>query len=319
MSGYGRILIVDDDPAFLETYEDLLSAEGYVVETAKSHSDALRRLDEPGWSVVLVDQKLQGPGGPDIGLDLIIEARRRAPGAKAMLVTAYASRDAVERAFRDGAYDYLEKTPVFEALLRVKVRNAMEAVRERWLATLDLDETERAIVETWAVAQVERDGNRKGLLLERLVALLLKSVPGFDRLDMRLRNRVEELDVLVQNSSPDPFWQKESPYILVECKHWSKPVGAKELRDLWGKMEGRYDRCRLALLIAPGGFADTVRALQLRKAEKETLVILIGAGDLDELIRRQDRGEALKEMHRRAVAAAFERKDDESSRDDGAS
>ncbi|WP_437629833.1 response regulator [Sorangium sp. So ce854] len=310
MNSYGRILIVDDDPGFLETYDDVLSAEGYTVETATTHAEALRRLDEPGWSVILVDQKLQGPGGLDTGLDLITESRRRAPGAKVLLATAYASKEAVERAFREGAYDYLEKTPVFEALLRVKVRNAMEAVRERWLGSLDADETERTLQGTWASAQAERDRNRRGLLLERLMALLLKSIPGFERLDTRLRNEVEEIDILVQNSSDDPFWQKESPYILVECKNWSKHVGTKDLRDLWGKMEGRYHRCRLALLVAPGGLASTVRTLQLRKAENDMLVVLIGPGDLDELVRRQDRSDALKEMHRRAVVAAFERKDD---------
>ena len=313
MSRYGRILIVDDDPAFIETYKDLLAAEGYTVETASTHAEALRRLDEPDWSVVLVDQKLQGPGGADTGLDLIAESRSRAPGAKVLLATAYASKEAVERAFREGAYEYLEKTPIFEAMLRVKVRNAMEVVSERWLATLDLDDTELAIRETWAAAQVEHDKNKKSILLERLVALLLKSIPGFERLDTRLRNSVEEIDVLVQNGSTDPFWQKESPYILVECKNWSKRhhIGTKELRDLWGKMEGRYNRCRLALLIAPGGVATTVHSLQSRKSEKDMLVLLIGAGDLEDLIRCKDRSEALKEMHQRAVAPRFDRTDDE--------
>jgi len=227
------------------------------------------------------------------------------------LVTAYASKEAVERAFREGAYDYLEKTAILEAMLRVKVRNAMEVVSERWLATLDLDGTELAIRETWSAVQAEKDPHRKGLLLERLVALVLKTIPGFDRLDTRLRNLVEEIDVLVQNGSADPFWQKESPYILVECKHWSKRVGTKELRDLWGKMEGRYNRCRLALLIAPGGISDTVRNLQLQKSEKDMLVVLVGANELDDLVRRKDRNEALKEMHRRAVAAAFDRRNKE--------
>jgi CheY-like chemotaxis protein len=295
---------VDDDPAFIETYKDLLAAEGYAVETATTYAAALQRLDEPGWSVVVVDQKLQGPGGADTGLDLITEARIRAPGAKVLLATAYASKEAVERAFREGAYEYLEKTPVFEAMLHVKVRNAMEAVSERWLATLNLDGTELALRETWEQARAEGDRNRKGVLLERLVALLLKSIPGFERLDTRLRNSVEEIDVLVQNGSTDPFWQKESPYILVECKNWSKHIGAKELRELWGKMEGRYHRCRLALLIAPGGVASTVRDLQLRKSEHDLLVVLVTASELDELVRRKDRNEALKEMHRRAVAAA---------------
>src|SRR5688572_2900462 len=142
MSSHGRILIVDDDPAFIETYKDLLTAGGYTVEAVTTHPAALRRLEEPGWAVVLVDQKLQGSGSADTGLDLIAESRNRAPGAKVLLVTAYASKEAVERAFRKGAYDYLEKSPIFAAMLEVKGRNAMEAVSERWLATLGLDDLE---------------------------------------------------------------------------------------------------------------------------------------------------------------------------------
>jgi CheY-like chemotaxis protein len=306
MNSHGRILIVDDDPAFIETYKDLLTADGYTVETVTTRTAALQRLDEPGWSVVLVDQKLQGSGGADTGLDLIAEARNRAPGAKVLLVTAYVSDDAVERAFREGAYDYLEKSSIFAAMLAVKVRNAMEAVSERWVATLGLDDLELAIRGTWEAVQTEGDRNRKGVLLERLLALLFKSIPGFERVDTRL----EELDVLVQNSSTDPFWQKESPYILVECKNWSKRVGAKELRELWVKMEGRFNRCRLALLVAPGGIAGEMHELQLRKSEKDMLVMLLRAGDLDELVRAKDRNEALKEMHRRAVGAVRGRVED---------
>jgi len=48
MSSYGRILIIDDDPAFIETYKDLLALEGYTVETATTYAEALHRLDEPG-------------------------------------------------------------------------------------------------------------------------------------------------------------------------------------------------------------------------------------------------------------------------------
>ena len=66
MASRGRILIVDDDQAFLDAYDDLLSGTGYQVETARTQAEALRRLDAPGWSVVLVDQKLQGPGGPQL-------------------------------------------------------------------------------------------------------------------------------------------------------------------------------------------------------------------------------------------------------------
>jgi ActR/RegA family two-component response regulator len=305
-----RILIIDDDNAFLETYQEILSAEGYDVETATTRAQALARLDEPGWGVVLLDQKLLGKYGPDTGLDMILEIGRRAPGTKTILVTAFATEEAVIRAFRDGAYDYLEKGSVFEAILRVKVRNAMEAVREREFASLTSDETERAIRRAWAQVRTTADKNRKGKALEDLLALLLKTIPGFDRLDTRLRNEIEEIDIVVQNNSIDPFWQKESPYVLVECKNWSKHVGTKELRDLWGKMDGRYDRCRLALLVAPGGFADTVPSALLTKKEKSTLVLLLGPGELDQFVSSSDRSTTLKEIHRRAVIGVANPHDD---------
>lgn len=307
MNDSGRILIIDDDKAFLETYEDLLSDWGYLVERATTRTKALERLDEPGWSVVLVDQKLNGPGGPDDGLDLIAEVGIRAPGAKAILVTAYASKDAVARAFRDGAYDYLVKDDVLEALLRVKVRNAMEAVHGRWLGSLDPAETEKAIRSTWEAVQNEKDRNRKGLLLEQLMELLLKTISGFNQLAARMKNEIEELDILVQNNSTDPFWQKESSYILVECKNWStQRVGSKDLRDLLGKLEARYQRCRLALFVAVGGFADTVREDLRSRAREGLLVMLIGPGDLDNLVKGTDRSAILKEAHQRAVAASFD-------------
>jgi CheY-like chemotaxis protein len=305
MNTLGRILIIDDTPDFLETYQDLLSAEGYVVETTKNRREALTNLDEPGWDVVLVDQKLQGPGGADTGLDLILEVRRRAPGAKVILVTAYATEEAVKRAFRDGAYDYLEKRGVFDALLRVKVRNSIEAVRERRLSAMSHDAAELALRETWASIKTEPDAHRKGFLLENLMALLFKTIPGFERLDTRVSNELEELDLLVENNGADAFWTRESPYILVECKNWSKRVGDKELRDLWGKMDGRYDRCRLAMLVAAGGFAETVHTLQLTKKEQgKHLVLLVGPGDLDELVQNPDRNAVLKSLHRNAVAGA---------------
>jgi len=90
----GRILIVDDDELFLRNYQATLSAEGYAVEVARTREEALARLDDDDdWDVVLLDQKLLGPRGPDLGIELIQDVHGRAPGAKAIVVTAFASAD----------------------------------------------------------------------------------------------------------------------------------------------------------------------------------------------------------------------------------
>jgi len=107
MDAVGRILIVDDDVAFLKAYRLLLGQERDDIETATDQDAALGHLDRGGWDVVLLDQKLRGAGGPDTGIDLVQEVLCRAPGARPIIVTAYASPDVVLRAFEAGAYDYL--------------------------------------------------------------------------------------------------------------------------------------------------------------------------------------------------------------------
>lgn len=303
MMSSGKILIVDDDERFREMYESRLGEEGYLVESAVDQKTALEKLDQGGFDVILIDQKLQGEGGPDTGLDLIAEAARRAPRAKTFLVTAYATSRAVSRAFREGAYDYLQKDELFSALLSPKLRNAVEAVRALELSGLTTAETEAQIRATWACVESERDPNRKGKLLEDLMVLIFKTIPGFQQTTPNRQNDIEEIDILVQNASTDPFWSKESQYLLAECKNWSKPAGAPELRGFFHKLERRFNRARLGFFIAPGGFTGTMKEALLAERKEKHLVVLVDREGLLELISSPDRGAVLKRLHERAILA----------------
>lgn len=296
-----KVLIIDDNPVFLKDYENRLGDEGYAVEAAQDRASALQKLDTGMWDVVLLDQKLEGPGGSDSGLDLITEITRRAPGAKTILVTAYATTPAIQRAFREGVYDYLQKAQFFTTFLVAKLRNAMEVVRAQRFGGLTRTETETEIADTWKAVQIETDSNRKGTLLENLIVLLLQTIPGFRNASTRRRNEAEEIDVVVRNEASDAFWANESTYILVECKHWSRPVGASELRNFLGKIERKYDRCKLGFFVAPGGFTEPLKSVLLTEMKGNKLVVLIDPHDLATLITSKDRNETLKQYHQRAV------------------
>ena len=299
----GKILIVDDDAPFRAMYETRLGEEGYLVESAVDRASALQKLDQGGWDVILVDQKLQGEGGPDTGLDLIAEAVRRAPRAKTFLVTAYATSRAITRAFREGAYDYLQKDEFFSALLSPKLRNAVEVVRALRLAGQTPAETEEQIRTTWEGVESEADPNRKGKLLEDLMVLLFKTIPGFRQVTPNRQNDIEEIDVLIQNESTDPFWSKESQYFLAECKNWSKPSGVAELRSFLYKLEHRFHRANLGFFIAPGGLTGTMKEALLAERREKHLVILIDHDALSELVSASDRSAVLKRFHERAILA----------------
>jgi ActR/RegA family two-component response regulator len=195
MTGPGHILIVDDDPAFLRMYREIFENEGLHVTTAQSTADATATLEAhgPELDVVLLDQKLQRPGGLDSGLDLIADVGRLAPFAKAIVVTGYATPSAIERAFRSGVYDYLVKNGAFEALLRAKVRNAIEVTSAQRQAALKEADVISELRVMWERVRTETDRNRKGKLLEELIKLLFLATPGFGRVTTRLDNGIEEI------------------------------------------------------------------------------------------------------------------------------
>lgn len=297
-----RILIVDDDSAFLGTYRALLGDEGYAVETASGRSDALTAIDRDQWDVIILDQKLQGGTGPDSGIDLAAEVRLRAPSAKVLIVTAHATDAAIRRAFDAGIFDYVEKTPVLSTLLLARLRHALDLARERRLASLATSAIEKAIEDTWQAAKAEPDRNRKGALLEEALADLLRTIPGFEQVDRNRENETEEIDILVRNASPDEFWRKAGAYILVECKNWSKPVGAREAREFMAKLERRHGRCSLGFFVAMNGVTQPFKTELVTASTKGFLVVPLDASDVEALVAANgDRGERLKQLHDRAV------------------
>lgn len=298
-----RILVIDDDKLFLDAYRDILEQEGYTVETATDRATGATMLDAGEWDVVLVDNKLAGKEGPDVGVDLLTEVSTRAPGAKAIMVTAFATPESIRRAFAAGAYDYLEKTGQFSTLLRVKVANAVASVRDQRLASLGDAAAEQAIVELWRGVRTETNPQRKGKLLEDLLLVVLRSIPGFTRVSNRVTNELEEIDILLRNESTDPFWVKEGAYFLFECKHWSKPVGRNELDVFVRKLERRHQRCKLGFFAALGGFTDPALKVQLADSRGDVLVVVMDGEDLARLVAPgdQDRSNVLKDLHQRAV------------------
>jgi ActR/RegA family two-component response regulator len=299
----GKILIIDDEKHFLDLYERELGLQGYLVEAASDRDAALSKLDQPGWDAVLLDQKLQRRDGPDSGLDLIPEIVQRAPRARIILVTGYATAKAVTLAFEAGAHDYLQKDELFDALLVPKLRAAVEAARALRLASMTSDETEAEIRQTWAAVQAEPKANRKGKLLEDLMVLIFNTIHGFQQASPRVKNKLEEIDILIRNESLDPLWVKEGPCLLVECKNWSKPVGVSELKLFFDKLDNRYGRCRLGLFVAPGGFAKTFTAELVGRRSRDHLIIILGPDELSELVNSHNRNEFLKKRYTDALIA----------------
>ena len=83
--GKGKILVVDDETAMLETLSGFFGSRGYQLMTAASAEAALKLLAEEQPSLALIDIKLPGMNG----LELLKVIKRDYPGVKTFVITAY--------------------------------------------------------------------------------------------------------------------------------------------------------------------------------------------------------------------------------------
>src|SRR2546425_10528867 len=107
------ILIVEDDPHVLLSYEEILKSTGYAVVKAESGEAAERILRTSSIDVVITDLKMPKMGG----LEVLGIARNVDPQAIGILITAYPTVDPALEATKSGGCDYLVK-PLPVAQLR---------------------------------------------------------------------------------------------------------------------------------------------------------------------------------------------------------
>jgi signal transduction histidine kinase len=130
MSGNkARILLVDDQPSRLLTYEAILSSLGEELVTAQSGEEALRRLIEGDYAVILLDVSMPGMDGFETAN--LIHAHPRFENTPIIFVTGVhvGELDRLQ-GYRLGAIDYVQ-IPLVPDILRSKVAVLVELHRKR--------------------------------------------------------------------------------------------------------------------------------------------------------------------------------------------
>ncbi len=100
-----RILIVDDELIMRESLAGWLERDGYRVDKASSGEEALDRLKEIRFDIILLDIKMEGMSG----LDVLRRVKEDDPDAAVVMITAYGSISTAIEAMKNGAYDYMLK------------------------------------------------------------------------------------------------------------------------------------------------------------------------------------------------------------------
>jgi putative nucleotidyltransferase with HDIG domain len=121
-----RVLVVDDNASLLRFLVSAFSANGCTVTQAAAAEQALTRITEQSFDLVVSDIKMPGLSG----LDLLRAVKGQQPGTPVVLITGNPSVNSAVFGLRHGAYDYLPKPfsirEVQELLARIR------ADRRKW-------------------------------------------------------------------------------------------------------------------------------------------------------------------------------------------
>jgi CheY-like chemotaxis protein/lambda repressor-like predicted transcriptional regulator len=114
------VLVLDDDPDFLQYIRQVLDEAGHETRCVESPQAFYEACETRLPDVALLDIKM----GPASGTDVLAEIRRRWPRLCVIVITGYPSLDSMRQTFKLDIFDYLTKPFGVEELRRALAQAA---------------------------------------------------------------------------------------------------------------------------------------------------------------------------------------------------
>lgn len=108
-----KLLIVDDEPDFRELLKIILIKQGYLADTAADGHEALKRLEETEYDILLTDMMMAGIQGNDL-VDIIKDKYK---DMECIVITGYGSIENAVETIKRGAFSYIIKSSDPQELL----------------------------------------------------------------------------------------------------------------------------------------------------------------------------------------------------------
>lgn len=116
-----KVLLVDDETDFLATLSERLEARGLKVNTASSGEDAVAKVDNQSFDLIVLDLAMPGIDG----LETLKRIKAKQPDAEIIMLSGQGSIKTSIEAMKLGAEDFIEK-PVNISELMDKISEAKD-------------------------------------------------------------------------------------------------------------------------------------------------------------------------------------------------
>ncbi len=116
-----KILIAEDEDITLKHLVSTLTAEGYSVTGTTNGLDALKKVEQDSFDILIADIKMPGMSG----IELMEKTKKISPETEVIIITGYGSISSAVEAMKKGAAEYVTKPFNLDELL-LKVRRLRE-------------------------------------------------------------------------------------------------------------------------------------------------------------------------------------------------
>jgi len=109
-----KILLVDDDKFIRDTFVERLRNNKYEVSSAKDGKEAIEKISNNNFDVVITDIKI-----PKVnGIEVLKFSKKNKPKTKVIMMSAYVPQEVVSEVMELGADEYIEKSSFLKEITR---------------------------------------------------------------------------------------------------------------------------------------------------------------------------------------------------------
>jgi DNA-binding NtrC family response regulator len=243
-----RLLVVEDDSSVRNTITTFLELEGYAVDAVSSTREALERLRNDAYPIVISDIYVD----ERTGLDVLETARQKNPNCAVILMTARGTIETVMKATQGGAFDYIAKPFELDRML--------DTVKRAEALAGEQDHEEESEIDDLPPSEMIGSSPRMveiyktiSLVAPTNATVLIEGETGTGK---------EMIARMIHNNSP----RASQPFVPVDCGSIAPTLIESEL---FGALKGAYtgaDRDRMGVFEAANNgtvFLDEIGDLEL--------------------------------------------------------
>lgn len=125
-----KLIVIDDDMYIRELYEEVLKSEGYDVDTAVNGQDAIDKLKQGGYDLILLDIMMPKVDGLGVMQALAAEPPAK-PNGPILMLTNLDHEPLIQDALKKGAQAFLIKADITPADLMEQVKKYLAQEEEQ--------------------------------------------------------------------------------------------------------------------------------------------------------------------------------------------